>query len=78
MTNVYSEMVERVAIKIAFERVVAFERLPPFQQEMLRREARAAIAAMREPTAAMLDRVEYDSHGWALQNWQAMIDEALK
>lgn len=43
------------------------------------RKARAAIAAMREPTKAMHDA---GSHGYndalATVIWQAMIDEALK
>jgi hypothetical protein len=41
--------------------------------------ANAAIAAMREPTAAMIKAAgngELDS--WIKEDWQDMIDEALK
>ena len=38
-----------------------------------------AIAAMREPTEAMLHAGNPDGHyGIAKATWQAMIDEALK
>lgn len=40
-------------------------------------QARAAIAAMREPTEEMLDATGL-RHGAPLANWQAMIDAALK
>jgi hypothetical protein len=44
--------------------------------------ARAAIAAMREPTEEMMDPEALRDTEWILNNglmvWQAMIDEALK
>jgi hypothetical protein len=47
-----------------------------------RRQARAAIAAMREPTEEMADagtKVMATQHQrrWSLPIWRAMIDEAL-
>ncbi len=41
-------------------------------------KARAAIAAMREPTEAMIDATGSDWGSQLEDNWQAMIDEALK
>lgn len=42
-------------------------------------QARAAIAAMREPTEAMVNNEQLPySPGEMLGYWQAMIDEALK
>lgn len=48
-------------------------------------EARAALEAMREPTKAMIARItyydtEYDqcTDEMATEQWQKMIDEALK
>lgn len=44
-------------------------------------QARAAIAAMREPTAAMIDAAVEDEGAdpeWARIHWQVMIDAALK
>ena len=38
--------------------------------------ARAAIAAMREPTDAMIRATKYEE--WVEDAWLAMIDEALK
>jgi hypothetical protein len=34
------------------------------------------LAEMREPTVAMLDKVQYDIYDWGANNWRAMIDEA--
>ena len=71
-----SEMVERVAKAIAAE----FSHLGTGWDEI----ARAAIAAMREPTEAMksVEGVHwgYSCHvcGGLKEGWQAMIDEALK
>lgn len=68
-----SEMVERVALAISGSDD------PVNILEIHRHRARAAIAAMREPTVAML------TEAWvaalfedATGVWQAMIDEALK
>lgn len=49
----------------------------------LRVKARAAIAAMREPTEGMIECAGYVSDYSDLENifahsWRAMIDEALK
>ncbi len=40
--------------------------------------AKAAIAAMREPTEEMIDAGAYDLNMKLQQQWQAMIDAALK
>lgn len=46
--------------------------------ELARREARAAIEAMREPTKAMDDvGRDHNYSRYATAAWQAMIDEAL-
>ena len=68
-------MVERVAEEI-LGRV-------PFGYGMTRYEAekyaRSAIAAMREPTNAMINAGSpFDGHLTAEAVWEAMIDEALK
>lgn len=79
-----SEMIERVARAFCMvatdismseaEWKVAAEQEPE-EVENFRRAARAAIAAMREPTDAMIMAV---SGGPCLDEWQAMIDEALR
>lgn len=76
-----SEMVERV--------VLALVATPQFREttltpDLVFRMARAAIAAMREPTEAMAEAAdaedrkqgEYCADGSS--HWRAMIDEALK
>lgn len=77
-----SEMVERVARAI-YEtepflnqgEVVAWERLTSWGKRDSLVFARAAIEAMREPTAGMVEATEgWDSHRVA---WQLMIDAAL-
>ena len=82
-----SEMVERVAgaiMRAYFSRPVEEQTVlnvsVPDQEDL----ARAAIAAMREPTDAMKS-VEgihwgYGCHvcGGVKEGWQAMIDEALR
>jgi hypothetical protein len=74
-----SEMVERVARGIA----ESFSRADPLWENWLP-QARAAIAAMREPTAAMVDLgrgIGPDApYGLAetRERWHAMIDECLK
>jgi hypothetical protein len=47
-------------------------------QTGMRAEARAAIAAMREPTDEMRDEFYVGNYGDADNAWQAMIDAALK
>jgi len=78
-----TEMVERVAIAIACEELGLvpsdWEKCWPTAKNKYREVARAAIAAMREPTAAM---IKADGNGeldsWIKEDWQDMIDEALK
>jgi len=43
-----------------------------------RTRARAAIAAMREPTGAMVEAVERFEGAHPTTSWKAMIDEAVK
>jgi hypothetical protein len=67
-----SEMIERVGRALAEEECYAYDPLPYDAR------ARAAIAAMREPTDTMIDAV---GSSWGPQledNWHKMIDEALK
>lgn len=45
--------------------------------EHYREQAQAAIAAMREPTEAMMDAGDIFADNTVRQCWQAMIDEAL-
>ncbi len=45
--------------------------------ELYRDDARAAIAAMREPTEAMWE-AHADADKLGISHWHAMIDEALK
>ncbi len=71
-----SEMVERVARRLAYENGET-----PDLWTKHEGAARAAIAAMREPTEAMLDKGSLeiaDEASDALTVFQAMIDEALK
>jgi hypothetical protein len=77
-------MVERVARAI-FEEMVRQERVPDEQQPTLGENkltlARAAIAAMREPTEAMFDALSNTNVMWEDNNsrgvWTAMCDGAL-
>lgn len=66
-----TDMVERVAKAL----VEAWPSWGTWDDEVARDGARAAIAAMREPTEAMLNTPEWLS---IRHRWQAMIDEALK
>lgn len=71
-----SEMVERVAA--AIER--ANDSAPSFGMkvsDIIKLMARAAIEAMREPTKDMLAAVKMPDQQ-LVEDWQAMIDEALK
>lgn len=76
------EMVERVAralinASVLGEDGIADWRRPSDYDLML---ARAAIAAMREPTQVMVDApVIVADEDWSQrENWQAMIDAALQ
>jgi len=74
-----TEMIERVARAIHSAEVEdegdPWNDLGDYVQGEYRTLARAAIAAMREPTEAMLGPPW--NYG-RLEIWQAMIDEALK
>jgi len=72
-----SEMVERVAEAI---RAVNSDTIGLTYTELTTAMARAAIAAMREPTQAMIDACDLDIHteGTIVGVWDDMIDEALK
>lgn len=81
------EMVERVAEAIARGRseggrklFVGWANLDPYDKDMWRSAARAAIEAMREPTSEMANAgvQAYDDFGLSIPAiWRAMIDEAL-
>lgn len=78
-----SEMVERVARAICDSGAMDSDRTYPEIIEDARVAAKAAIAAMHEPTDAMVNApprptlANCDEHHYAVA-WQAMIDEALK
>lgn len=82
-----SEMVERVAAAMVdadFD-VDSWRHVDENMKDRLRAMARAAIAAMREPTEAMVasglaenGRGAGTYEDYTLDAWQAMIDEALK
>lgn len=83
-----SEMIERVAKAIFKDYDWSFAPKAPFEeqelhlQEIFRNLAKAAIAAMREPTDAMVKaawRRNDDNDGKEAdrENWQSMIDAAL-
>lgn len=85
-----SEMIEIVA-RALFERreefraeqYTSYGRLswaesPEHWKQELRGDARAAIAAMRDPTEAMIDTAFEDLHPIHVLVWYKMIDEALK
>jgi hypothetical protein len=91
--NSHKDKIERVARAIDEQRERAFQEfsercrgdpeagLLPAHVRALD-EARAAIAAMREPTEAMIVAAALDpsnqGHVSQTGTWQAMIDEALK
>lgn len=82
-----NEMVERVA-RAMFDKgekwltpcAQVWETAPPVQKLILLAQARAAIAAMREPTKAMLQAFYGDvpRERWLGDDWRDMIDEALR
>jgi hypothetical protein len=81
-----SEMVERIARAIfdGQRDTIAWDSLKPEFQAEYRDDARAAIAAMREPTFEMSEaafRIEAAGHSQRTlieAAWRAMIDEALR
>lgn len=83
MGDAVSEMVERAAKAMEAAR---FSVRPPFDETPYLEMARAVIAAMREPTQAMLNEggtamtASYNESTDVLltKAWQAMIDEAIR
>lgn len=81
------EMVDRVARAMAESRDLIWENMSEFSNadetpEYYRSLARAAIAAMREPTGEMIQAANpyvkgYDDMRSSYAAWQAMIDAAL-
>jgi len=78
-----STMIERVAKALAVEADDSYQDNQIFWQGY----ARAAVKAMRTPTAEMIDACEFTEDGEhtpnnsvlaAQQCWESMIDEALK
>lgn len=70
-----SEMVERVKGAIQEHWVWADGDLLGPTDEQIETVARAAIAAMREPTDKMVSAMDFFGRR---ENWRAAIDEALK
>lgn len=79
-----NEMVKRLA-KVAMARSIRYGHAvaavePPWLPFV--DEARVYIAAMREPTEAMLNAAHLWGERWGAlspsQQWQAMVEEALK
>lgn len=80
-----SEIIERAARAmhdyncLAVPSLGAWDTLPEDYREQYLGRARAAIAAMREPTEAMADAGRWDAEDdGPFPCWRAMIDEALK
>lgn len=71
------DMIERVARAIA-DAVTKWDDLGVWQKQMLRRQARAAIAAMREPTADLTEHPSYLNGEWSRRNIEAYIDATLE
>jgi hypothetical protein len=67
-------MVERVAHALSEE--ADWDGVMPHRKDRYLRQARAAIAAMREPTEEMVD-AGYLADESATGTWQAMIDTAI-
>lgn len=83
-----NELIERVAMaihRVGGDAVLAgmsWEDAPEANREQARREARAAIEAMREPTDLMTRAGSLEGpegfDGWFAEKvWQRMIDKAL-
>lgn len=81
-----SELVERVAKAIFMSQYLVEESDWPDRVQFccshdanaFRDSAKAAIEAMREPTDEMIDAVGSDWGSHLKDNWETMIDEALK
>ncbi len=78
-----SEMVERVARAMVESRPIPEGHIRgDVDWEFFRALARAAIAAMREPTSKMCQAATQIVPTWdddaSARKWRAMIDEALK
>jgi uncharacterized protein (DUF2141 family) len=74
-----NKMIERVAREIC---LALYDKETTFPIEAARRAAKAAIAAMREPTADMIEAIPAGAHSrmheTVRENWRAMIDAALE
>lgn len=79
-----NEIVERAA-KAMVEKCAGtpWEQLTEYDRDIMRNAARAAIAALREPSDAMLRSVDNEAsdkfvaRGRAYSAWTSMIDTAL-
>ncbi len=81
------EIVAQLYCDAYCDRVGAYEGLPEWAKENHRKLARAAIAAMREPTAAMVAAPVIKNWAWLTgetvqseeiaDTWRSMIDAAL-
>ena len=76
-----NEMIERVG-KVAWERLFFYAgpwREPgDAEQDRVREVVRECIAAMEEPTEAMLEGIATDTPEFYRRMWRAMIKEASK
>jgi predicted RNA methylase len=73
-----SEMIDRVARELC---LALYDKDTTFPMVAAQKAARAAIAAMREPTEAMIEGTNYPNTTWDSGDadvWRAMIDAALK
>lgn len=70
-------MIEKVALAMVGNR--AFAKMGHHERQQWLETARLGVAAMREPTDAMLEASEnaYDRGKYAMWHWNAMIDAAL-
>jgi hypothetical protein len=83
-----SEMIDRVAKAICGASGMRWDDMLSGARDQFRRDARAAIEAMREPTEAMVKAAQEETycHSWSSRGehiedpevaWTAMIDAAL-
>ena len=75
-----SEMIERVAKAIHGyrDKPIPWDRCAPTYQVELRKQAKAAIEAMKEPTEEMLEAGAYDLDIKLSTQYQNMINKALE
>lgn len=86
MTDKIPEMVERVARAIAEADRTQWDHMFAPRKAMFASFARAAIAAMHDPTKAMIDSADKLDRGTLYdpreldpeEIWKAMIDEAMR